>query len=180
MDNITNLPSCKECNRILKNKDINENGLCPKCLSKTINTEIADVSEIKSEEIDTKEYEMSINAHSESQSMPEPIKVETSTLKPGQAVRDRFMELVSKGLITEEYIFELSSKEGTAKSFGVRYPFLLEYDSAKTVKEQAYINGHSRYTSKPVTIGDRQYLITNDIYANSVSKFIAWADSLDK
>ena len=168
---------------MLKKKDANEHGLCSKCLTKTINTEIAEVPEVKFKQIDTEKYEISINVsevHSESQSMPEAIKLETPTLKPGQAVREKFMELVSKGLITEEYVFELSTKEGTAQFFGVRYPFLLEYDGTKTVKEQAYINGHSRYTSKPVTIGDRQYLITNDIYAKTVPKFMEWADRLNK
>ncbi len=115
----------------------------------------------------------------ETQPTPEPAIVDVP-LKPGQAIRKKFMELLSKNIITEEYIFELCSKEGTAQFFGVRYPFLLEYDGTKTIKEQAYINGHSRYTSKPITIGDKQYLITNDIYAKTVPKFMAWTDSLDK
>jgi len=193
MDNITNLPSCKECNRILKNRDINERGLCPKCLAIKIaqveNGKVDTIAEYEvseqvmvSEQVDTTEYTESteqIEAQNDSQVIDATTDKQPK-IKAGQAIRDKFMELVAEGKITEEYIFELSTKEGTAKLFGVRYPFLLEYDGTKTVKEQTYINGHSRYTSKPVNMGDRQYLITNDIYAKTVSKFMVWADSLDK
>lgn len=101
-------------------------------------------------------------------------------LKPGQAIRQRFQVLVNAGKITEEYISALVTKESTAQFFGVRYPFLLTYDGTKTIKEQATINGHVRYGSKPITINGKEYIICNDLYSRTVSKFNEWANSVEQ
>ena len=88
--------------------------------------------------------------------------------------------MIDAGKITEECILQLSTKQGTVESFGVRYPFLIIYDGTKTVKEQASINGHVRYGSKPIIIASKEYLICNDLYGRTVPKFIDWSDSLNK
>lgn len=176
MDNITNLPSCKECNRILKNKDVNEYGLCPKCLAKIINTEVVEVQFDKN---DTEEHEMNINISeslSESQSLPELVKAEIPTLKPGQAIRNKFIQLVNEGKIDNNVISILANKEGTAKAFGARYPFLKEFNPFIPIKEHTHINGHARYSSKIYSINGKSYLITNDLYNKTLPKFLEWAD----
>lgn len=166
MDNITNLPSCKECNRILKNKDVSEHGLCPKCLAKTADIQIFEVPE----------------ELLGSQPTTESTKVEEieKPLKPGQVIRQRFQKLIETGKITEECIFQLSTKQGTVQFFGVRYPFLITYDGTKTVKEQATINGHVRYGSKPITIDGKEYLVCNDLYDRTVPKFIEWSQTIEQ
>ncbi len=157
-------PRCCECNRLYKKTNINQQGLCPKCLAKTVDTEITELSEVLLE----------------SQITPEFANIENFTLKAGQVIRSRFMELINEGKITKEYIFELSTKEGTTQFFGVRYPFLKEFNHGVPIKELTYVKGHARYSSKPVTIGAQQYLITNDLYKTTVPKFFDWAQSLSK
>lgn len=115
----------------------------------------------------------------ETQPTSESIKVDVP-LKPGQAIRNKFMELVTEGKITEEYIYELSTKEGTAKFFGVRYPFLKEFNPNISIKELTDINGHARYSSKLVAIGGRQYLITNDLYKATLPRFMDWTVTINK
>ena len=73
MNNITNLPSCKEYNRILKN----ESGLCPKCLAKTIDTEVSEIVELQEVLL-------------ELQPTPDDVEEIKMPLKPGQAIRQRF------------------------------------------------------------------------------------------
>jgi hypothetical protein len=208
MENITNLPRCKECNRLLKKKDINEQTLCPKCLDKTLGTKLVGVLNLEPEVIQLKQINTEVREEplqieqdtepsndeqttdtSDTQHerppedvKPKPINEQSAEVKvkPGQAIRDKFMELVSEGKITEEYIFELSTKEVTAQLFSVRYPFLKEFNPNVSIKEITYVNGHARYSSKPITIGGRQYLITNDLYSKTVPKFSEWADNLSK
>lgn len=186
---VSAIRKCSKCGRLLKNQD---DDICQKCkdeqsseqpsliqaptIFEDINTDNSVIVTPIFEEPPKLEDEQT---KTDEQPQPEP-KTDDVKIKPGQAIRDRFMELVSEGKITEEYIFELSTKEGTAQFFGVRYPFLKEYNPELGIKEQSYINGHSRYTSKSITIGDRQYLITNDLYKSTLPKFMDWADKLGK
>ena len=97
-----------------------------------------------------------------------------------QVIRGVFLQLVADGKITASVLSVLVDKEATSKDLGIRYAFLKEFDSNIPIKELTYVKGHARYTSKTVTIGDRQYLITNDLYKNTVPKFFEWVQTLSK
>ena len=200
MENVSTIRKCQLCGKLLKRQDVGDT--CKKCSAQPksesdvalietpeiapINIDVIEIETVESEpgaeaNINTDlviPSEVLLETTTET-TAPEEHKVAVFTLKPGQVIRDKFMELVSEDKITEEYIVKLSTKEGTAKLFGVRYPFLLEYDGTKSTKEQAYVNGCSRYTSKPIIIGDREYLITNDLYAKTVPQFMEWSKSLE-
>lgn len=77
--------------------------------------------------------------------------------------------------ITSDILAVLTDKEATAKELKIRYPFLKEFDSNVPVKELTYIKGSARYGSKPVAIGDKQYLITNDLYKHNIDTFMEWS-----
>lgn len=157
----TGVPRCKECNKLYKRTEENEHGLCPKCLELTAKA-------IGGAEAD--------GSDQQANPMPEP---QPEAIKPGQAIRNRFTQLIEQGLITNEVLAVLLDREATAKATGIRYAFLKEYDADRSIKEITYINGSARYSSKPVTINGKQYLITNDLYKATVPKFIDWADSLN-
>ena len=145
------VPRCKVCNKLYKKSEENEYGLCPKCLAE----------------------KQSTNDNNNSQPVVEVVK-------PGQAIRERFVKLIEDKKINDEIILILTSTEQTKSILKIRYAFLIEYDSTKDIKEQSYIKGHARYYSKPIEINDKQYLITNDLYKRNVENFMQWADSLSK
>ena len=105
-------------------------------------------------------------------------KIEEIQLKPAQAIKQRFTQLVNDGKITEEILKILTDKELTAQAFKVRYAFLKEFDSTVPIKELTYINGSPRYYSKPITLNDKEYLMCNDLYAKTVEKFMEWSNTL--
>ncbi len=63
--------------------------------------------------------------------------------------------------------------------FGVQYAFLREFNPNVSIKEITYVNGNARYSSKPVEINGKQYLITNELYSKTLHKFLEWADSIE-
>lgn len=46
--------------------------------------------------------------------------------------------------------------------------------------EQRRVNGYYRYWAEPVTIHYEKYLVCNDWYERNKSKFIIWAESINK
>lgn len=146
---------CVKCGRLLKIQD--EGPSCQKCL----------------------EAEQTNSTSNDEASPPSPVqKVEQDSeakAKPGQVIRDRFAQMIKDEKITSDVLAVLTDKEATAEELKIRYPFLKEFDSNIPVKELTYIKGSARYGAKPVAIGDKQYLITNDLYKYNVDRFIEWS-----
>lgn len=162
------VPRCVECNRLYKKSEVNERSLCPKCIDEKIHEMKADAlsseNELKNEQlVDTLS-----------------IKPEEKKAKPGQVIREAFLRLVVDGKITPFVLSVLVDKEATSKDIGIRYAFLREFDSSAPIQELTYVKGHARYSSKPVVIGEGQYLITNDLYKTTVPKFFKWVETLSK
>lgn len=161
-DHTFGAPRCKECNKLFKKSEANEASLCPTCLSKA--------SEPEGQGSNEKMPEISDKTN----------HTETNTVRPGQAIRDKFYTLVSDGKITDEIIEGLTDKESTAKLLGIRYALLKEFDANVPIKELTYIKGSARYSSKPVEINGKEYLITNDLYYKNLLKFMEWAEEVSK
>ncbi len=176
MDNNNLIPRCKACSKLYKRTEENQLGLCPPCLRKQEEVSHANEnSEMSGQDIDVylgDKQELLDNGESS-----EAIERE---IRPGYAIRQRFLELISQQFITNEVLNMLMDKEETGKTLGIRYPFLKAYNPDVSIKEITYINGNARYSSKPIEISDKQYLITNDLYAKNVPRFMEWANSISK
>lgn len=178
--NLIGVPRCQECNKLYKKSEANEYGLCPKCFyEKNSKDEPAnqETSGDGQPSKITQEPEIHKAEHSKAEELTD-VKSEKVTLRPGQMIRDKFAELISKGFITEELLTILTDKEGTANALGVRYAFLKEYNPDIPLKELTYIGKHPRYTAQPIEINVKQYLITNDLYKTNLPRFLEWADAI--
>jgi len=178
MDNNNLIPRCKACSKLYKKTEENELGLCPLCLRKQEDeghaNENSDVSEQKLD------IELSDRKELRDKDDHESSRTTEKEIRPGNAIRQRFLELISQQLITAEVLNMLLDKEDTGKTLGIRYPFLKAYNPDVSIKEITYINGNARYSSRPIEISGEQYLITNDLYAKNVPRFMEWADSISK
>lgn len=163
MERIT---ECKDCGKKLSKKELLAK-TCVECEAKSVN------AEGPQPEVDQLEGGL--------KPPPENLPTTATTVvRPGEAVRDRFKELLAGGKITTEVLATLSDKEGS-KACGVRYAFVKEFNPDVPLKDITFINGAARYSSTPkVEILGKTYLITNDIYKTTVPKFFAWADELGK
>lgn len=144
---------CVKCGRLLKKQD--EGTTCPKCLeAEQNNSTLTDEVSSPVQKVE---------------------QVNEAKVKPGQVIRNRFVQMIQDEKITSDVLAVLTDKETTAKELKIRYPFLKEFDSNVPVKELTYIKGSARYGAKPVAIKDKQYLITNDLYKYNVNTFIEWS-----
>jgi hypothetical protein len=101
-------------------------------------------------------------------------------VKPGQAIREMFVKLIEANKNTPSIIEIVTDAEKTKNELGIRYAFLKEYPQGALPKDVSLVNGHARYSSKPVIINDKRYLITNDLYKKNVEKFTEWYEGLIK
>ena len=109
------------------------------------------------------------------------IKPAKKTSSAGSRIRKHFRSLINAGAITEELLKNLQDKEFSRKMLGsIKYPFLKAIHSVEkeTIREAALVNGHPRYYMKPITINDKPFLITNDLYEKNVKPFNAWVKSI--
>lgn len=146
---IIGVPRCLECNKLYKKSEANEHGLCRKCL--------------------TEKYAVLENTLIE-----EEVKV-----KPGQIIRKAFLKLVAGNKETEVILSILTDQVATFKELGVRYAFLKEFNPDVPIKELTYVKSHARYSSKPIDVNGKRYLVTNDLYSKDVPKFLAWIKQFD-
>ncbi len=156
-ENTFGAPRCKECNKLFKKSEASEYDLCPTCLSKLTEPEQQ-------------------NSNEEDELQENNIKI----IRPGQAIRNTFFILANSGKITDEILAILTDKESTAKLLGIRYAFLKEFSPNIPIKEMTYIKGCARYSSKPIEINNKKYLLTNDLYSKNIPRFIELAEILNK
>lgn len=168
-ETVIGVPRCVECNRLYKKSDANEHGLCPKCLAEKFGT-----VENGEEDAISANHEPERREAAES----ENVKQEEIKVRPGQVIREAFLKLVADSKITESVLTILTDQEAAAKELGIRYAFLKEFQSGVPIKELTYIKGHARYSSKPIDVNGKQYLVTNDLYNKNVQKFMKWVDSI--
>lgn len=157
------VPRCSACNRLYKKSDVNEHGLCPKCLAEKMGAAETSEAEI-----------VAVSNQSEEQEVVE----ENLKVRPGQAIRDAFLRLVTDGKVTNSVLSTLTDSEATARELGIRYAFLKEFNPDVPIKELTYVKSHARYSSKPIGVNGKQYLITNDLYNKNVLRFMKWVDSI--
>lgn len=156
------VPRCLVCNRLYRKSDVNEHGLCPKCLTEKVGAPETGEAGV-----------VAVNNQSKQKEVVEEIKV-----GPGRAIRDAFSRLVIDGKVTDSVLSILTDSEATARELGIRYAFLKEFNPDVPIKELTYVKSHARYSSKPIVVNDKQYLVTNDLYSKNVSRFIKWADNI--
>lgn len=114
------------------------------------------------------------------ETLVEETKVEKQK-SAGSIIREIFLSLLDKNLISEEILCELTSAAMTKQNLKIRYAFLKEYNSELGIKEQILVNGRPRYTSKPIIeLFGKQYLITNDFYKRNIEDFKAWAAKIEE
>lgn len=183
---VATIRKCSKCDRLLKKQEVGD--VCPKCQEQDTSpsTEILNLLQVgqasNNKEITTVEEGQQVlsddatpphNGKTES-------KIQETTIKPGQAIRDKFNNLVNEGKITEEVLIILLDTEQTKQVLGIRYAFLKEFNPEVPIKELTYVNKAARYSSKPIKINGKQYIMTNDLYAKSLPKFMEWADAISK
>lgn len=120
------------------------------------NAEVKEVKEIKKET--TKEI---------------PTKEVPKKLSAGKTIRDLFQTIISK--LKDEQLEILTSAEKTKEVLKIRYAFLKE---STENKEDRKVNGNARYGAKTITINDKSYWMTNDLYERNIETFKAWVETL--
>jgi hypothetical protein len=191
VNSLSGVPRCVVCNKLYKKTEANEHGLCPKCLAEKTETGNTGVAEVVGEGEQPKKPDAILQGDvqlinpvdtGDESAQPED-KGNESRLneaqlvaeKPAQAIRDRFQRMNNDGKITPAVLSILTDTEATKRELGIRYAFLKEFNPDTSIKELTYVGGHARYSSKPVEISHRQYLITNDLYKKNVEKFMEWS-----
>jgi hypothetical protein len=109
------------------------------------------------------------------------IKPAKKTSSAGSRIRKHFRSLIRAGAITEELLKNLQDKDFSRQALGsIKYPFLKAIHSVEKeeIRKAALVNGHPRYSTKPVEINGASFLITNDLYAKNVKPFNAWVKSV--
>lgn len=91
----------------------------------------------------------------------------------GKQIRTLFETIISK--LKDEQLEILTSSEKTKETLKIRYAFLKETTENK---EDRKVNGNSRYGSKTITINDKSYWITNDLYERNIETFKAWCETI--
>lgn len=132
-----------------------ETGLCPHCQANDVL--VAKFSPVKQQ----------------------PVVKSAPAVKPGKAVREAFMNLVDAGVVNGQVLTDFQDKEFILKHTGIKYAFIKEVDANVDLKEQTFVYGKARYSTKPLTIGGKQYLVTNDIYAKNVDRFMNLVKSFE-
>lgn len=166
LESCTGVPRCKECNRLYKKTEANQYDLCPTCLAKR--NSINDGGGAFMEENQKKvEYDNLVVEN-------EP----ANKMRPGKLIRDKFNELIRDAVITDDVLLILTTKDRTMEAFGVRYAFLKEHISDISIKELTHVGKHARYSSKPIEINGKKYLMTNDLYEKTVPYFMKWVEKI--
>ncbi len=91
----------------------------------------------------------------------------------GKQIRTLFETIIPK--LKDEHLEMLTSAEKTKEVLKIRYAFL---KLSTENKEDRKINGNARYGSKTITINDKSYWITNDLYERNIEVFKAWIETI--
>lgn len=150
----------------------------------TVNQITATLEETEVQALETQAQEVPTL---EVQETPTLVEAQTEEIKvpkqksAGSIIREIFLSLLDKNLISEDILCELTSAAATKQNLKIRYAFLKEYNSELGIKEQILVNGRPRYTSKPIIeLFGKQYLITNDFYKRNIEDFKNWAAKIEE
>ncbi len=106
--------------------------------------------------------------------VPEKVKApKKESVRPGKKIRNMFTRLVKDNMLDEATVMNLTTSEFTKSTFKIKYPFLKELVS-DDVRAEAKINGRPRYSTKPMEILGKKYLITNDLYEKNLEPMKTW------
>lgn len=170
---VSTLRKCSKCDRLLKKQDVGD--ICPNCQEESslieaptqTGSEAIHITPVFTEE-DKNEPSEPLNSE------PSEPAVEELKVKPGQAMRDMFAKLVQDGKVTDNVLSILTDAEATKRELGIRYAFLKKFNPETPIKELTYVGTHARYSSKPIDVNGKQYLMTNDLYKKNIDKFTEW------
>lgn len=97
-------------------------------------------------------------------------------INPDLSATKNFIRLLqtAEPLLNQQQKMCFCDNKFTANTLGISLPLLKPYSEDKTVR---FINGHSRYISKPLTFNNEQWFLTNDIHKSNVNKLL---DALNK
>ena len=103
---------------------------------------------------------------------------EVAEMPIGRLVEQTFHEIVEKNLLSEEQVKFLTDKDFCKEQLGLYFPLLKEVDETKPIAVQRKINNYDRYYATPVNIGDKKYLICNDLYEKNHKPYLEWLATL--
>jgi len=103
----------------------------------------------------------------------EATKIPPKKISAGKTIREMFESILPK--LKDEHLEILTSQEKTKEVLKIRYAFLKE---ATENKDDRKINNHSRYGSKTITINDKSYWVTNDLYERNIETFEKWVKTI--
>jgi hypothetical protein len=93
----------------------------------------------------------------------------------GEHVRRTMHELAASGRLTARIVGDLLDPRYCKAKFNLRYPFLKPVDRSVPLPRQGNNrHGRGRYWKKPLRVGDHEFLMCNDWYAEQRDAFDAW------
>jgi hypothetical protein len=96
--------------------------------------------------------------------------------KIGSLVRREFGKLILEGKIDEEIIEQLTDSKFSKNTFNLNYAMLKKINDSQSLYVQRMVNGYGRYYSYKYEINGKKYLLCNDWYEKSRSKFLNWLE----
>ena len=103
---------------------------------------------------------------------------EVAEMPIGRLVEQTLHEIAEKKLLSEEQVKFLTDQDFCKEQLGLYFPLLKEVDETQPLTVQRKINNYDRYYATPVSIGNKQYLICNDLYERSQKPYLEWLASL--
>ena len=92
------------------------------------------------------------------------------TINPDLSATKNFIKVLMRAepFLNDNQKMQFLDYSFTKQYLGISLPLLKSY----TEKSERFINGHSRYISKPIIFNNQQWLLTNNIYKKNVEKLI--------
>ncbi|WP_225049923.1 KAP family P-loop NTPase fold protein [Priestia megaterium] len=106
---------------------------------------------------------------------------DVSGLRIGMYVRQTLLDLIKKGLIEDNMIEQLLTKEYSKQTFGLGYPFFKEYDKETSIRDLARHEGDSRnryWTKTTFKINGKKYIACSEWYNHMYDNFENWKNVL--
>ncbi|MCL2287409.1 MAG: NYN domain-containing protein [Firmicutes bacterium] len=107
--------------------------------------------------------------------LPQPVEtvqVEEGTIR--KVIKEQFDQLSAADALPPTELSQLTKREYSLATFGVRAPILREIDTQKDLREQRTLNGKVKYWKEPFVFHGKQYLIYKEWANLHKKRFIAW------
>ena len=99
----------------------------------------------------------------------------------GEHVRRTMAQLAASGRLTARIVGDLLDPRYCKAKFNLGYPFLKPVDPSVPLPRQGNDrHGRGRYWKKPLRVGDHEFLMCNDWYAEQRGAFDAWVRDIER